>query len=316
MKITFFDVAAIGKDLDLSPITSLGEATIYENTQADEIKARISATEVAVINKIKITKEVLDSAPNLKIICVAATGFDNIDTEYCRKKNIAVTNVPNYSTNSVALVTVSIALSLMTHLGEFRDFVSNGEYTKSGLANRLAPAFNDLYGKTWGIVGYGNIGKKVAEVASAFGCKVIYNKASAVADKNYRSIDELCRESDIITLHCPLNQKTEGLIGEKQLSVMKNSAILVNVARGAVCDETAVANAVKQGKLAAFGCDVYSAEPFGDTHPFNKIKDLPNVILTPHIAWASFEARTKVINEMAENIKAFTSGKIRNRVEL
>ena len=316
MKITFFDIDSIGTDLDLTPITSLGECEIYPNSTPAELIERIGDTEVAVINKMKMTKEVLDSAPNLKLILVAATGFDNIDTAYCRERGIAVCNVPGYSTDSVALVTVTLVLSLAMRLKTYENFVVSGEYSASGVANRLSPAFNDLSGKTWGIVGYGNIGRKIGEVARAFGCRVIFNKNTPVDDESYRDIDALCRESDIITLNCPLNDKTRNLINAERIGLMKKNVILVNTARGAVCDEQAVADAVKSGKIASFGCDVYSTEPFLENHPFWEIKDLSNVCLTPHMAWSSFEARTRVIYEMSVNIKAFYCGKIRNRVEI
>lgn len=314
MKITVFDIASIGTDIDISPITSLGKCEVFESTSPEEVKARIADTEIAVLNKIKMTADVLKNAPKLKFICVSATGFDNIDLDYCRAHGIAVANVPAYSTHSVAAVTVATVLNLLTHLKEYSDFVADGSYTASGAPNRLTPVFHDLYGKTWGIVGYGNIGKKVAEVARAFGCRVIYSKNTPDGSDECTDVDTLCRESDIITLHCPLNGGTRGLIDGKRISLMKNSVILVNAARGAVCDEKAVADAVKHGNISAFGCDVYSTEPFPVSHPFNDIKALPNVCLTPHMAWASFEARVKVINEMAENIKAFLKGEKRNRV--
>lgn len=315
MKITVFDIASIGTDIDLSPITSLGECEVFEATSADEVIPRIADTEIAVLNKVKMTAEVLEKAPKLKLICVAATGFDNIDLDYCRAHGIGVANVPAYSTHSVAAVTVATVLDLLIHLREYSDFVADGNYTLSGAPNRLTPVFHDLYGKTWGIIGYGNIGKKVAEVARAFGCRVLYNKNTPDGTDECVDIDALCRESDIITLHCPLNQGTRGIINEGIISLMKKSVILVNSARGAVCDEKAVADAVRNGNIAAFGCDVYSSEPFPLSHPFNDIKSLPNVCLTPHIAWASFEARVRVVNEMSENIKAFMQGTKRNRVE-
>ncbi len=316
MNITVFDMDSIGRDVDVTPLTGLGACEIYPHTRQEQVAARIGNTEVAVINKIRMNREAIDAAPRLKLICVAATGFDNIDTAYCREKGIAVTNVPGYSTDSVALVTVSTVLSLMSHLREFSGFVRSGAYTASGVPNRLEPAFHDLSGKTWGVVGYGNIGKKVAEIARAFGCRVIFHKRTPSDDPAQRSIDELCAESDIITLHCPLNDGTRGMIGKAQLARMKPSAVLVNTARGAVCDEAAVAQAVLTGKLGGFGCDVYSAEPFGDDHPYRVLLDRDDVILTPHMAWASFEARTRVIREMGENIRAFTQGRLRNRVEL
>lgn len=314
MNITVLDLDTLGNDLDLSPLTALGDCAFYPSTRPEALTERLACSDVAIINKIKMTRPVLDAAPRLKLICVAATGFDNIDLAACREKGIGVCNVPGYSTESVAMVTFSLVLSLMTHLPEFSRFVSSGGYTSSGLPNCLTPSFHDLYGKTWGIVGYGNIGKKVAEIARAFGCKVLYYRASA--DENATDIDTLCRKSDIITLHCPLNSGTRNLISRERLARMKPGAILVNTARGAVCDEAAVAEAVKNGQLGAFGCDVYAQEPFPADHPYRAILGRDNVCLTPHIAWASFEARTKVVREMAANIAAFTQGGIRNRVEL
>ena len=315
MNITVFDIDSIGKDIDISPITSLGNTKVFPCTNACELADRIKDTEIAVLNKIKLTDKVLEKAPCLKLICVAATGFDNIDTKYCREHGIAVANVPGYSTHSVAAVTVATALDLLTHLKEYSDFVTSGGYTASGAPNKLSPAFHDLYGKTWGIIGYGNIGKKVADVARAFGCKVIYNKNTPVNDPDCVDIDTLCKNSDIITLHCPLNENTKKLIGKEKFALMKKDIIIVNSARGGVWDEEEAAKAVLENRIGGLGCDVYTAEPFGTDHAFDKIKGLKNVCLTPHMAWASFEARTQVVYEMAENIKAFLKGEKRNRVE-
>ncbi len=314
MKIAILDLDAIGNDLNLSPITALGPCAIYGSTGEAQLVQRLQEVEAVVINKMKMTRAVLEQTPQLKLICVAATGYDNIDLQACRERGIAVTNVPGYSTDSVAMVTVATVLSLMTHLEEYRDFVRCGEYTRSGVANRLSPVFSDLRGKTWGIVGYGSIGRQVAQVARAFGCRVLYSRSSP--DPDSCPIDTLCAESDVITLHCPLNESTRGLIDSRRLGLMKDTALLVNVARGAVCDEAAVAQALIEGKLGAFGCDVYAQEPFGPEHPYQALLGMPNVCLTPHIAWASFEARTRVIRQMGENMQAFLRGELRNRVEL
>ncbi len=313
MKITVFDLDTLGNDLDLSPLTSLGECAFFPSTRPEQMPERIADTQVAIINKIKMTRQVLEAAPKLRLICVAATGYDNIDLAACRKRGIGVCNVPGYSTQSVAMVTVAMALNLMMKMPTFTRFVKTGGYTASNLPNCLEPSFHDLCGKTWGIIGYGNIGRKVAQIARAFGCRVLYSRSSA--DEESCDVDTICRESDIISLHCPLNSSSRGLIDKERLALMKPSAILVNVARGAVCDEQAVAEAVLSGEIGAFGCDVFSQEPFGADHPFWQIRDMENVCLTPHIAWASFEARTKVVQEMAANIAAFESGGLRNRVE-
>ncbi len=314
MKISVLDLDTLGNDLDLSPLKSLGEVTFYPSTKPEDLAVRLDDCEVAIINKIKMTRPVLEAAPRLKLICVAATGYDNIDLDACRALGIGVCNVPGYSTESVAMVTVAMVLNLMMKLPTFTNFVRTGGYTASGLPNCLTPSFHDLCGKTWGIIGYGNIGKKVAQVARAFGCRVLYSRSHP--DEESTDVDTICRESDIITLHCPLNDNSRGLIGKDRLALMKPSAILVNEARGAVCDESAVAEAVLSGAIGAFGCDVFSQEPFPSTHPFAKIMDLENVCLTPHIAWASFEARTKAVAEIAGNIQAFAAGAHRNRVDL
>ena len=244
-----------------------------------------------------------------------ATGFDNIDISAARERGVAVCNVPGYSTESVALFTVSKVLALATHLREYSEFVRSGEYTASGVPNRLVPVYHELCGLTWGIVGYGAIGRAVGRIAGALGANVIVNKRTPVSDAECVGIEELCQRSDIITLHCPLNDGTREIINEKTLSMMKKSAILVNEARGAVVCERAVTDAVKAGRIAGFGCDVYSKEPFGKEHPYNEILDCDNVVFTPHAAWGAYEARVRCIIIILDNIKAFLDGKISNRVD-
>ena len=193
--------------------------------------------------------------------------------------------------------------------------MKSGDYSASGVANKLTPVYHDINGKTWGIVGYGNIGKSVARVAEALGARVIVNKRTPVDGATLVDIDTLCRESDIITIHCPLNEESRALINAERLALMKKNVILVNEARGAVLDEEATAQAIEEGRIAAFGCDVYSREPFEDNHPYFRIKDRNNVILTPHCAWGSYEAREKCINIIAENIASLIDGKYLNRVD-
>ncbi len=312
MKITVLDADTLGADLSLQPISALGECEIYGSTTPDEVAERVADCEVAVLNKIKLNESNLRYANSLKLICVTATGYDNIDIDYCRKNGITVCNVEGYSSHSVAQVTVSMVMALSVHLGEYRDFVKSGAYSKSGTANRLSPVYHELFGKTWGIVGYGNIGKEVGAVAKALGCNVLICRNTPGNDCT--DIDTLCRQSDIITIHTPLTPKTEHLINKERLLAMKKDVILVNVARGKVTDEKAVAEAVKSGKIGAFGADVYSVEPFDLSHPFCEIMDFPNVILTPHMAWGAYEARMRCINEIALNIKSFISGDTRNRI--
>ncbi len=316
LTVVVLDASTLGDDLDLSPLEKLGNVKVYQTSTPDQISERIADADILMQNKAKLTFNALSRAKKLKVICEAATGFDNIDVEYCRKNGIAVTNVPGYSTQCVAQITFTLALSLIAHLPQYSDFVRSGDYTRSGVANRLSPAFSELYGKTWGIVGYGNIGKQVAKVAEAFGCNITVCKLTPENGVRCVDIDTLCRESDIISLHTPLNDGTRGIIGKKQLDMMKKNAILINVARGAVTDEEAVANALLSGSIAGFGCDVYSTEPFPADHPIARIKDLPNVCLTPHIAWGGYETRVRLLDEMIKNAQAFFAGETRNRVDI
>ena len=316
MVIKILDRATLGADTPIELLSDLGELEIYETSTSAEAKERIVGADVVIINKVKLTREIISCSDKLRLICVFATGFDNVDLNASRERGIAVCNVPGYSSDSVALITASTVLSLITHLSVFNEFVKSGEYTQSGTPNRLVPVFHELTGKTWGIVGYGGIGSAVGRIAKAFGVRLIVNKRTDIDGVECVDIDTLCKESDIITLHCPLNDSTRHLINRERLSLMKSGAILVNEARGDVVNETDVVDAVLSGKLAGYGCDVYSTEPFGIDHPYNKIKDLPNVILTPHCAWGSYEARVRCLNIIVENIKAYYNGDIKNRVDI
>ena len=315
MKIVVGDAATLGFDLDLSHLSALGEVEIHPTTTPDEMTARFAGADVAIINKLRMNRDTLGEHPTLKMIAECATGFDNIDLDFCREKGIAVANVKGYSTHSVAQVTLSMALSLSTNLADFRACVASGDYTKVGIANRLEPVFHELYGKTWGIVGAGNIGAQVANVARAMGCHVIGFSRTPKENIEQVSIDELCRRADIISVHLPLSDETRGIIGEREIALMKKDAILVNVARGAVTDEKALADAILQDRIGGLGVDVYSVEPFPASHPFTAIKDHPRVIFTPHMAWGAKEARERCLGEVAANILAFQAGEKRNRID-
>ena len=312
MKITILDSATLGVDMKFDIFEKLGETVVYETTKQEEIAEKIKDSDVVITNKMKLNEESLSLASKLKLICVTATGFDNIDTAYCKEMGIAVCNVSGYSTNSVAQVTVSLALSLACHLTEYNKYSKSGEYTESGVANMLTPVYNELAGKTWGIVGMGNIGKQVAKVAQALGCNVIYTRRSA--DENACTLQELLKESDIISIHTPLTPETKGMIGKDELQMCTKKPILINVARGAVTDEEALAEAVIDGRLSGIGIDVYSVEPFGENHIFQKLKDFDNVILTPHMAWGAYESRVRLLDEIAENIKSFYNGGNKGRI--
>ena len=317
MLIKVLDSASLGADTPiLEHLSKHGEVVIYEKTDGTNIAERISNADVIVINKVKISAEVLSYAKSLRLICVFATGYDNIDIAAARECGVAVCNVPAYSTESVALFTAATVLALYSHLLEYRHFVTSGEYNREGVPNRLIPVYHEIAGSTWGIVGYGNIGKAVGRIAQSLGARVIVNKRTTIEGVECVDIDTLCKESDIITLHCPLNDETRGLISRERLGLMKSSAVLVNEARGAVLDEAAVAEAVLEGKLGAFGSDVYSVEPFGDSHPYNAIMGMDNVILTPHAAWGSYESRCRCISVVSDNISSFVRGKSLNRVDI
>jgi len=314
MKIVVLDAITLGEDLDISKALQYGEMTVYDNTNPEDVAYRINEADVIFVNKVRLNEENLKDAKNLKLICEAATGYDNIDTAYCKRANIAVCNVPGYSVHSVAQVTVSMVLYLANHLPKYTGYTKSGEYSSGKGANILKPVFSELYGKTWGIVGYGAIGKKVAEVARAFGCNILAYKRTPVDDVKCCDIDYLMENSDIISVHIPLSDATRGLISQERIAKMKKSAILVNTARGLVTDEKALCTAVKEGKIAGFGTDVYSSEPFPKDSPFYEIKDLDNVCLTPHMAWGAKEARERCFNEMLINMQAFFNGEERNRV--
>ncbi len=315
MNIVVLDAATLGSDLDLSLFENYGELTIYQSTSPEEIPEHLKNADIAILNKVKLGATQLKSADSLKLICIAATGFDNVDLSYCREHDIAVTNVVGYSTQSVAQVTLAMALSLMTHLNEYCEITRNGTYTANGIPNCLTPVYHEIYGKTWGIVGFGNIGHQVGVVAKAMGCRVLVNKRTPVDGWDCVTLDQICREADIISIHTPLNNSTRNLIDDAHLRMMKSSAILINVARGAVVDEAALTTAVEEGRLGGAGIDVYSTEPYPADHPYHRISHLPNVCLTPHMAWGGYETRVRLMKEMAQNIEAFRNGTRRNRVD-
>lgn len=313
--IVILDAATLGEDIDFSIFDKFGKVEIYQRTTPCEVAQRVENCDVIIVNKIKLNKATLGEAKRLKLICVTATGFDNIDLKYCRENNIAVCNVKGYSTDSVAQVTVSAALSLANHLAEYNRFVRDGSYTKSGVQNCLIPVFHELRGKTWGVVGMGAIGTRVAELASAFGCKVIAFKQKPIEKYECVKLDELCERSDIISIHLPLNENTCKIIDERKISLMKNTAIVINAARGAVVDEAALCRAILENRIGAVGVDVYSVEPMEEDSPYAEIADRDNVLLTPHMAWGAYEARVRCMEEILKNIEGFLNGEKRNRVE-
>ena len=316
MNIVFLDAATLGDDLDLSIFDTVGTKTVYPLTSPDVVAERIRDANVVVVNKVNLNYANLYRARKLRLICIAATGYDNVDLSYAKTANIAVCNVKGYSTDSVAQLSVSLALSLACHIKEYDEYCKSGKYTESGIQNCLTPVVHELSGKIWGIYGYGNIGKKVGEIAKALGCYVIACKKHPIDGIDCVSLSELFRLSDIISVHTPLNYDTHGSVNDEVLSNAKKSLILVNTARGAVFNEEAVVKAVEEGRISGLATDVYSTEPMTAESPYNRLKDFKNVIFTPHNAWGAYESRVRLMGEILENIKAFYKGEIRNRVDL
>ena len=305
MKIVFLDAATIGADADLTPLKSKGCLTVYENTPPEFVKERIAGAEVVIVNKVLITKDIIDSSPSLKRICVAATGVNNVDTKYASSKGIPVLNVSGYSTKSVTQITFSSLLSLVSNISLHDKAVKSGEYTKGGVFTWLGAPFFELSGKSLGIIGMGAIGQEVASVALALGMEVSYFSTSGTSHcKKFPSVtlDEILRGSDVISIHAPLNEKTLGLISKNELEKMKRTAFLVNMGRGGIVNELDLSNAIDNEIIAGAAVDVYSVEPLPLDHPFLKVKRSDRLLLTPHIAWTSIEARGALIEGIAANI--------------
>lgn len=307
MKIVFLDAATLGNDIDLSPIEKLGVLTSYDNSLKDQVKSRIKDADVVIVNKINLGAEEFEVAPNLKLVCVAATGTNNIDMASANKAGIKVMNVVDYSTESVAQVTFASLLSLICSIGYYDNVVKSGAYSQSQFFTDSGRSFQELKGKCFGIIGMGNIGKRVASIASSFGCKVYYYSTNGIAHcKDYPSVslEELLQKSDVISIHSPLNEKTKNLISLKEMKEMKTSAVLINMGRGGIVNESDLVQSLNFGLIAGAVIDVYEDEPIKSNHPYMKIKDKEKVILTPHIGWASIEARKVLVDKLAENIKS------------
>lgn len=316
-KICILDSKTLGKDIDLSIFEEFGAFTVYETTAPHEVTERIAEQDIIITNKVQLHSQNLSAAKNLKLICITATGTNNVDLNYTREQGIAVTNVAGYSTNSVAQHTFAMALYLMEHLPYYDHYVKSGDYCKSNIFTHLDKPFHELEGKTWGIIGLGAIGQRVAQLAEAFGCNVSYYSTSGKnTHPNYKRVDldTLLSHSDIVSIHAPLNENTRNLITYDKLSKMKESAILLNLGRGSIVNEEDLARALDDHLIAGAALDVLEHEPMEENNPLLKIKNKDKLLITPHIAWASTEARYRLINEVAENIRAFLNGIQRNRV--
>ena len=304
MKIVFLDAATMG-NVSFEPFEILGEFVSYQTSTPQEARERVKDADVVMINKVLVNKELIDSAPSLKLICVAATGVNNIDVDYAASKGIPVRNVAGYSTDSVAQATFMHILSLAGGAPYFDSSVKSGSYSRSGMFTDPNWNWMELAGKTIGIIGMGNIGKKVAKIAEAFGMNVCYYSTSGTAHcKEYPclSLEDLLRSSDVVSVHAPLNDRTLNLLGSEQFAMMKPTAYVVNAGRGAIIVEADLAAAVDSGTIAGAGIDVFVQEPIPEDHPYLKMKHPERMILTPHIAWASKEARHRLVGIMADNI--------------
>lgn len=305
MKIVFLDAATMG-DASFEPIARLGELVCYDRSDADEALERVSDCDVLIINKVKVTPQLIDAARNLKLICEAATGVNNIDLEYAASKGIPVRNAVGYSTDSVVQATFMHILSLVGKAPYFDDCVKSGKYSQSGMFTDVSVNWWELRGKNIGIVGLGNIGSRVAKVAEAFGMKVSYYSTSGTShNQDYPSVslDHLLKESDIVSVHAPLNERTLGLIGENELRLMKPTAYIINMGRGGIVVEKDLAEAVDAGVIAGAGLDVFATEPLPADHSFLKMAHPERMSLAPHVAWASVEARERLVGMIAENIR-------------
>lgn len=317
MKIVILDALTLGKDIDLAPITALGECAIYGNISDCDIAEALADADICMTNKKTLNAENLRGCEKLRLISLFATGCNNVDIDYCRKNNIRVRNIPSYCTKSVCQHTFALLLGLMESISYYDDFVKSGKYSKSGLANHLGRPFEEICGKKWGIIGMGNIGREVAKCAESFGAEVVYASISGAArEEKYKrvTLSELLKTSDIISIHSPLNDKTENLINTDTLKMMKKSAYLINVGRGGIVSAKDLVHAVDEGIIRGAAADVFEEEPIGESHPFMKAVHKERFLFTPHIAWGSDEARARCVREAAENAGAFLRGEERNDV--
>ena len=305
MKIVFLDAATMG-DVSFEPFEQLGEFVSYATSTPQEALERVKDADVVMINKVIVNQELIDAASSLKLICVAATGVNNIDVDYAASKGIPVRNVAGYSTDSVAQSTFMHILSLAGGAPYFDNSVKSGSYSRSGMFTDPNWNWWELAGKTIGIIGLGNIGKKVAQIAEAFGMKVCYYSTSGTGHcKDYpcMTLEELLKVSDVVSVHAPLNERTLNLLGAKEFAMMKPTAIIVNAGRGAIIVEADLAEAVDNGVIAGAGIDVFVQEPIPEDHPYLKMKHPERMRLTPHVAWASVEARRRLVSMMADNVR-------------
>ena len=310
MKIVFLDRKTIGEDIDLSSYNRFGEVIMYDFSYPNEVPARVKDADIIVCNKTKIDENTIYTAENLKLVCVTATGTNNLDKDYLAKHNIEWRNVAGYSTETVAQHTFALLFYLFEHLAYYDEYVKSERYAGDRLFTHFEKNFHELNGKTWGIIGLGAIGHRVAEIAGAFGAKVQYFSTSGKNhDENIKEVnfDELLSTSDIVSIHAPLNADTENLINNEAIKKMKHSAILLNLGRGPIVNEEDLCEALDNNMIAGAGLDVLSEEPMRKDSPFLKLRNPDRVFITPHIAWASIEARVRLMKIIEDQIADFLS---------
>jgi glycerate dehydrogenase len=308
MNIIFLDADTIGKDIALTSLESLGNLKVYRTTFRNEAAERIRNADIVISNKVQLLKNEMDSAPNLKLICVTATGINNIDADYASEKGIIIKNVAGYSTESVVQTSFAALLGLLNGITYFDNYVKSGAYSTSPIFTHYGRTYWELAGKQFGIIGMGTIGKRMADVAAAFGAKVSYYSTSGKNSSNsYPRVEltTLLQQSDVISIHAPLNDKTKDLITYQEMKLMKPSALLVNMGRGGIVKEVDLAKAIDDNLIGGAAVDVYEQEPVPSDHPYLSVKNKQKLLLTPHIAWGSMEARKRVIELTAKNIEEF-----------
>lgn len=308
LKLVFLDVKTIGEDIDYSGFEAFGEVVKYGFSSPEEARERTKDADIVIINKVPINEQTIGEAEHLKLVCVTATGTNNLDKEYLAKRNIAWRNVAGYSTESVAQHTFAMLFYLMERLPYYDDYVKTERYIGDTVFTHFEKVFHELCGKTWGIVGLGNIGRRVADIAKLFGCRVIYYSTSGKnnqSDYERVEFETLLAESDVVSVHAPLDSNTEGLMNREAFSKMKKSAIFLNLGRGPIVVEEDLADALENGVIAAAGLDVLAIEPMSEANPLRRIKDSERLFITPHIAWASIEARTRLMKTIEGQIEEF-----------
>ena len=308
MKIVFLDAKSIGDDIDLSGFDQLGEVVKYGFSTPEEAGERTKDADVVIINKVQINEQTIGRAEHLKLVCVTATGTNNLDKEYLAKRQIEWRNVAGYSTETVAQHTFALLFYLLEKLNYYDQYVKSEKYVGDVSFTHFDNVFHELSGKTWGVIGLGAIGRRVADIAGMFGCRALYYSTSGKHDQpGYERVDfdTLLAESDIVSVHAPLDANTEGLMNAGAFAKMKKSAIFLNLGRGPIVVEKDLAEALKSGTIAAAGLDVLSAEPMRADNPLREIKDSDKLMITPHIAWASIEARTRLMKTIEGQIREF-----------